>query len=234
MAEKTMEHTVSHVEKDPLLEVESLWKKYQKPVFAVAGVVIVVVGGWFGYTKLVVEPTEEKAADALYKVQEYFAKDSSRKVIDGDGTVKGALSIISKFSGTKAANLAHYYAGISYLKLGEYSKAVDQLKDFSTNAKQVAIVANGALGDAYSELGKKDEAVEQYKKASSVFEKDEALSAEYLFRAAALTETMGKNKEALELYKSVKERFPTSDKAKLADKYIYRLNVEENDLSINK
>ena len=226
------EKHVEHVEKDPLLEVESLWKKFQTPVLTIIGAIVVVVGGWYGYNKLVVEPKEEKAADALYKVQEFFAKDSSRQVIDGDGTVKGALSIISKFSGTKSANLAHYYAGISYLKLGEFSKAVDQLKEFNTNAKQIAIVAAGALGDAYSELGKKDEAIEQYKKASSVFEKDEALSAEYLFRAASLTETMGKNKEALELYKSIKERFPTTDKAKIADKYIYRLNVEDNDLSI--
>jgi len=233
MSEKNVEQATI-VEKDPLLEVENVWAKYQKPVLSIAGILIVVVGGWFGYNKFVKEPNDLKAADELFHIQEYFAKDSSRKVIDGDGTVKGALSFINKYGGTPSANLAHYYAGISYLKLGEFSKAVDHLKEFNTSAKQVQIVASGALGDAYSELGKKDEAVESYKKASSVFVKDEALSAEYLFRAAALTETMGKNKEALELYKSVKERFPTSDKAKLADKYIYRLNVEENDLSINK
>ncbi len=233
MSGKNVDHATT-VEKDPLLEVESLWKKFQTPILAVAGILIVVVGGWFAYTKYIVEPNEEKAADELFRVQEFFAKDSSRKVIDGDGSVKGALSIISKYSGTKAANLAHYYAGVSYLKLGEYSKAVDQLKEFSTSAKQVEIVAFGALGDAYSELGKKDEAVDTYKKAASVFVKDEALSAEYLFRAAALTETMGKTKEALELYKSVKEQFPTSDKARSVDKYIYKLSVEPNDLSIGK
>ena len=232
MSEQKVEHTTT-VEKDPLLEVENIWKKFQTPVLAIAGILIVVVGGWFAYNKLVVEPNEEKAADELFHVQDYFAKDSSRKVIDGDGTVKGALSIISKFSGTKSANLAHYYAGVSYLKLGEFSKAVDHLKEFSTSAKQIQIVASGALGDAYSELGKKDEAIDAYKKASEVFVKDEALSAEYLFRAAALSETMGKTKEALDLYKSIKEKFPTSDKARTVDKYIYRLSAEPNNLSVN-
>ena len=233
MTEQNMEHA-TQVEKDPLLEVENVWQKFQKPVLAVAGIAVVVVGGWFAYNKFVKEPNDLKAADEIFHVQEFFAKDSSRKVIDGDGTYKGALSIISKYSGTPSANLAHYYAGISYLKLGEFSKSVEHLKAFSTDAKQVKVVALGSLGDAYSELGKKEEAIESYKEASSAFVKDEGLSSEYLFRAAALSESMGKTKEALELYKSLKEKFPTTDKARTVDKYIYRLSVEPNDLSVGK
>ncbi|MGL1213457.1 tetratricopeptide repeat protein, partial [Vibrio parahaemolyticus] len=91
-----------------------------------------------------------------------------------------------------------------YLKLGEFQNAINQLKDFSTDAKQVQMAAYGAMGDAYAELNKKTEAVEFYQKAGTAFEKDEFGSSEYLFRAALLNETLGKTKEALEIYKTIK------------------------------
>jgi tetratricopeptide (TPR) repeat protein len=72
---------------------------------------------------------------------------------------KGVLYVINNYGGTKAANLAKYYAGLSYLKLGDFNNAVKYLKDFSTDAKQIQLMAYGALGDAYSELNKKDEAI---------------------------------------------------------------------------
>jgi tetratricopeptide (TPR) repeat protein len=140
----------------------------------------------------------------------------------------GVLYVMNTYSGTKAANLCKYYAGVSYLKMGDFNNAVKYLKDFSTDAKQIQLMAYGCLGDAYSELNKKDDAVASYKKAAGTFEQDETNSAEYLFRAALLEETNGKTKEALELYKEIKEKFPKTDKGFLADKYIYRLNVEKN------
>ena len=77
-------------------------------------------------------------------------------------------------------------------------------------------------------LNKKEEAIDSYKKAASSFEKDENNSSEYLFRAALLSETTGKTKEALGLYKEIKEKFPKTDKGFQADKYIYRLSTEKN------
>ncbi|MFX7878553.1 tetratricopeptide repeat protein, partial [Acinetobacter baumannii] len=109
--------------------------------------------------------------------------------LNGDGQNKGALYVIKNYGGTKAANLAHYYAGVSYLKLGDFNNAVKYLKDFSTDAKQVQLLALGCLGDAYAELNKKEEAIQAYKKAAATFEEDENNSSEYLFRAALLSET---------------------------------------------
>ena len=214
-----------------LVKAESTWKKIQKPVLGIIAAVVLVGGGWVAYQEYVMKPKEEKAAEALYKAEQYFAMDSSRLVLNGDGQSKGVLNVISNFSGTKAANLAHYYAGISYLKLGEYENAVKHLKDFSTDAHQIHLLALGCLGDAYSELKKNDDAIAAYKKAATVFEKDENNSSEYLFRAALLLEVTGKTKEALELYKELKAKFPKTDKGFQADKYIYRLSIEKNDLT---
>lgn len=213
---------------EALARVQGFWEKYQKPFLIALVAIVVVIGGWYGYKEYIVKPKEDKATEAMFKAQQYFSLDSSNLVLNGDGQSKGVLYVISNYGGTKAANLAHYYAGISYLKLGDFNKAVTHLKDFSTSARQVSLMAYGALGDAYSELNKKEEAIDSYKKAASAFEKDENNSSEYLFRAALLSETTGKTKEALGLYKEIKEKFPKTDKGFQADKYIYRLSTEKN------
>ena len=223
------------VEKDMLLQVEGFWKKYQKVIIGAVAAIIVVVGGWYAYNTYIVAPKEEKAAEALYKVQEYFNQDSSNLVINGDNAtgVKGALYVIKTYGGTKSANLAHYYAGISYLKLKDFNNAIKYLKDFSTGAKQIQMQAYAALGHAYAESGKKDEAVSFYKKAGNTFESDEESSALNLSFAAGLLETMNKNSEALEIYKNIKQKYPSTTIGFTVDKYIYKLSVEKNDFSTN-
>lgn len=213
---------------ETLVKVQGFWAKFQKPLLIVVAVVVIGGGGWYAYNEYIVKPKEEKASDILFNAQKYFAMDSSNLVLNGNGQNKGVLYVLNNYSGTKAANLCKYYAGVSYLKMGDFNNAVKYLKDFSTDAKQIQLMADGCLGDAYSELNKKDEAIESYKKAATVFEKDENNSAEYLFRAALLQETIGKTKEALESYKEIKEKFPKTEKGFQADKYIYRLSIEKN------
>jgi len=221
-------HNAYTEEHDSAVKLLHFWQKNQKTIYTLVIALIVIGGGWFGYTTYILKPKEDKAADAIAQVQMYFRVDSSNLVLNGDGQNKGALYIINNYGGTKTANLAKFYAGVSYLHLGDFNNAVKYLKDFSTSAKQIQLLALGNLGDAYAELNQKDDAIATYKKAGTIFENDEANSAEYLFRAALLSETIGKTKEALEIYKDLKTKYPKTDKGFQADKYIYRLSVEKN------
>ncbi len=215
---------------DYSLKVQSFFQKFGRQIIVGIVAVIVVIGGFYAYKEFVVKPKEQKAAELIYKAQQYFSQDSSKKVLDGDESAKGVLYIISEFGGTKSANLAKYYAGVSYLKLGQFDKAIEYLKDFKTDAKQVQMVSYGALADALAESGKKEDAVDYYQKAATTFEKDESISAEYLFRAGLLSETIGKADKALSFYKEVKEKYPKTEKGTQIDKYISRLSVEKPDL----
>ncbi|MEI6087406.1 MAG: tetratricopeptide repeat protein [Bacteroidota bacterium] len=223
------QHVAHTEENDIVLKAQNFWQKNSKTVLIIVVAIVAIVGGWFGYNNYILKPKEEKAADAIVKVQEYFRLDSSNLVLNGDGQNKGALYIMNTYSGTKTANLAKFYAGVSYLHKAEFANAVKYLKDFTTDAKQIQLLAFGNLGDALSELNQKDEAIASYKKAASIFEIDEANSAEYLFRAGLLSETSGKTKEALEIYKDLKAKFPKTDKGFQADKYIYRLSIEKSE-----
>ena len=62
------------------------------------------------------------------------------------------LAIIDEYGMTKSSNLSHYYAGMCFLKLGQFENAVEQLKKFSGGDKVIGPLAKGGLGDAYVEL----------------------------------------------------------------------------------
>jgi len=212
-----------HQDQHPFLDFV---KKNQKALTYTLVLAIVLIGGFFGYSELYQKPREAKAADAIFMAEKYFANDSSNFVLNGDGTSKGDLYIMKEYSGTKAANLSKYYAGISYFRLNDFNKSIEYLKDFTTNAKQVQAIAYGTMGDAYAELKKNDDAVTYYKKAGEYFPEDEAISSEYLFRAASFLELNGKNDEAIALYNTIKNKYPKSEKGFMADKYINRLKIQ--------
>jgi TolA-binding protein len=79
------------------------------------------------------------------------------------------------------------------------------------------------MGDAYAELKKNNDALDYYKKAAGVNEKDEFTTSEFLFRAGLFAETTGKRKDAIEMYKKIKQDYPLSDKATTIDRYLARL-----------
>ena len=212
-------------EKNVIADAQQFWGKFGKIITYSLTAIIIVVAAFLGYKYFVVEPNEKKATEAMFHAEDYYRMDSVKLALNGDNMNAGFLKIISKYGGTKAANLAGFYAGSCYLKTGDYNNAVKYLKDFSTPALQVQARAYGMLGDAYSELKKNDDAVEEYKKAGTLFEKDDLISPEYLFRAGYLYESMGKNKEAIEMYQQVKDKYPSSQRGAEIDKYLARLGV---------
>jgi tetratricopeptide (TPR) repeat protein len=187
--------------------------------------VLILVLGYFGYKQYVIEPKEKQATEAMFRAEDYFRMDSIRLALNGDAVNAGFVKIVSRFKGTKAADLAAFYAGSCYLKLGDFNNAVKYLKDYKTSAVQVQAKAYGLLGDAYSELNKKEEAVEQYKKAGTYFDQDEIISPEYLFRAGYLYESMGKNQDAIAMYQIIKNKYPASPRGFDIDRYLARLGV---------
>lgn len=206
---------------------KGFWEKFSKPVIYIGGAIIVILGGYYGYQKLYSEPREGKAADAIWHAQQYFQQDSLKLALNGDGQFPGFEKVASSYGGTKIGNLAKYYSGVCALRLGDFKKAEGYLKDFNTDSKEIQAVAYARLADTYAELGKKDEAVEFYAKAGHYYPEQEALSAENLFRAGLLSETLGKNDAAIKYYKEIKEKYPRTDRGYQIDKYLARLGSVE-------
>lgn len=231
MADKTVQETGRST--DVVSRAKGFWEKNSKPIIYIGAAIILLGGGWLVYKYMFKLPKEDKANDAVFVIQKNFSDftnspDSlkptlANKVLNGEDGNSGALKFIGKWDGTAAANLCHYYAGAAYLHLKQFDKAINHLKDFSTDADQIQSRAYGMLGDAYAELKKNDEALKYYEKAAGVNEKDEYTTPEFLFRAGLFAESIGKKKEALDMFKKIKEDYPLSDRAASIDKYLARL-----------
>ncbi len=207
-----------------IAKAKDFWARNSKVISIIFVAVVVIGGGWLIYDNFVKKPQEREAAEKIFKAEEYYRMDSVNLALNGDGQNLGLLKIISRYGGTKAGNLARFYAGSCYIKLDDNANAVKYLKDFSTDSKQIQARAYKLLGDAYADLGKSSEALEYYKKAAFHFEADEQGSAEALFSAAYLADrVLNKPQEAIKLYKELKSKYPRTQQGFNADTYLARL-----------
>jgi TolA-binding protein len=210
-------------------QAKDFWGRFSKPIIYIGSAIIVLAGGWYGYKKFVSAPKETKAAESMSRAQDYYGKDSLDLALNGDGQSAGFLKIIKNFSGTNASNLAHYYAGSIYLRKLDYKNAIKYLEGFSTPAAQIQSQAWRMLGDAYVNEGQKEKGAEMYVKAGELNEKDEFSSSEALYRAAMTYELMGKKEKAVAVLKTLKEKYPSTERGYQAEKYLARLGYISND-----
>lgn len=216
----------SHHDELVIAKAKDFWSKNGKLLMIASTVIILAVGGYYVYQNFFKKPKEVKGAEVMWKAEEYFRMDSVNLALNGDGQNWGFLRVIDKYGGTDAGNLACFYAGSCYIKLNDNDKAIKYLKKFSGDSKPIQARAYKLLGDAYADLGKNSDALSNYKKAAGHFEKDAASSAEYLFSAAYFADRVMKDsKEAIALYKELKEKFPKTQQASEVDSYLAQLGV---------
>jgi tetratricopeptide (TPR) repeat protein len=192
-------------------------------IVTLSAVAIVVI--FLGYKRFIVQPAENEAQSQMFVAEQYFERDSFNLALYGDGNYYGFLDIIDEYKITKAANLAHYYSGISYLRMGEYESAIEYLKKFDSDDHMLAPLTQGALGDAYLELDDQEEALRHYERASSL--NDNAfLSPIFLFKAGRIYESLGDFTKALRNYERIKSDYPESQEARNIEKFITRVKLQ--------
>ncbi len=197
-------------------------EKNQFKVLGGIGLLALLIGAIVAYFLLFKTPRESKAMSAMYKAEQQFERDSFALALENPGGgFDGFLNIIDNYNGTKAANLAKYYAGISYLNLGLYDPAIEYLNGFSAKGNLLPITKFGALGDAYSEKGDFDQALSFYKKAVKTSSND-LLTPYYLKKVALLSEKQGNKEDAATFFNRIKEEFPDSEEGSQIDKYLAR------------
>ena len=209
---------------EALTRAEKFIEDNQKMLTVVVAAIIIIVGGYFGYKRLYLATMEKEAHTQMFMAEQYFEKDSFNIALNGDGNNWGFIKIIDEYGLTKTANLAHYYAGVSYLQTGRFQQAIDHLKKFSSSDKLVSRIATGAIGDAYLELGNKEKALDYYLAAANKHE-NEFSSPIYLMKAGGVSEMLSDYKQATEIYQKIKEDYPKSYEARQIDKYIARVKT---------
>lgn len=205
---------------------QGVMTKSLKTIVTIAIVIIVAVGGYFGYQEWVTKPKNEKAAAAMMEMEQFFQNGQFEEAINGDGLNQGALAIIAQYGNTKSGNLARYYAGMSFMQLGEYQEALKYLNEYkAASGTTLQVLAEGAKGDAHLELGDQEKAIASYRKAAEY--KDQVASPLFLYRVALVLEAQDKNDEAIKYLLQIKEEYPESPQALEVDKYLAYLGFVE-------
>lgn len=208
-----------------LSRTEHYIEENQKSLTIILIAIIVIVGGYLGYKKFYLEPANRDALASMYMAESYFEQDSFRLALEGDGEEYGFLDIIDEFGVTKAANLAHYYAGICYMRTGNHEEAIEYLEQFDADDIMIATVALGAIGDCYLELDDKEKAAAIYMKAGAR-KKNSFTSPIYLKKAGLVLQDLGQYDKALKAFNTIKKEYPNTDEGKVIDKYITALEIK--------
>ena len=220
MSKKKAESHSSGIEnvEQVLTKTEQYIEQHKKTLSIILTIIIVIFGGYTIYNKLILPPKEKKAQNDMFIAEQYFEKDSfnvalNGVTIGGEVIYPGFLNIIEDHGITKAANLAHYYAGICYLHLGDYENAIKYLKGFKGRDQLVSAVALGAIGDAYVELENYDSAIEYFLEAAEKSDNDFTTPI-YLKKAGIVYEKLEEYNKALKVYEQIKKEYPESSIAK--------------------
>jgi len=200
----------------------------QNYILGIIGVVAVGVLGYLAYVQFIENPKEASAANEMYYPQQNFdqaltsttAKDSLFNLaLNGAEGKYGFLDIIDEYSGTKAANLANYSAGMAYLNMQKYQEAISHLEKFNSDDDILGALAKGGLGDAFMQLGQPEDALGFYDKAIAHSPNDYT-APKFLYKAGVSALDLNQNDKALQYFKRIKDEYASSDEARTIDAFI--------------
>ena len=157
-------------------KTEIFINKYQKLLVGLISGIVIVFVLYFGYDKLIYQPKVDESNAELFTAQKYFnlaveAAETSDSLynlsLNGADGKYGFLDIIEDYSGTPAANISNYSAGIAYFNLKKYDLAIKYLNDFSSDDEFLGTLALSTIGDSFVQLNQLDDGLNYYEKALS-------------------------------------------------------------------
>ena len=182
----------------------------KKNIISIVVAVVVIVGGYLGYTYGYQQPREAKAQTLCTDGLQYMQNSDFETALNGEGTFPGYIKIAEDYSGTDGANLANLYAGVCFAQQNKYQEALPYLEAYKPGKDQsVSAMALFALAQCYAATNNLDKAVDTFVEAAEQAD-NAALSPMCLVEAGKLLESQDKKDEALKLYEQIKSEYPTS------------------------
>ena len=212
---------------DNLQLIKEKIKKHQIRLFIAGSLAVIISIFVFFYRNNKIN-SEKTAQTSMFHAVMLFEKENYTDAIHGTESITGLLDISQKHNRTKAANLANFYIGVSYLKLGEYDNSIEYLtkvsfKDYIMQAKAIALI-----GNAYMEKDDYKKAVKFYEDAS-ILNPNKTLSPAYLEKAAIAYEANNDIQEAIRCYEAIYKKYSNYKKNNVI-KHIERLKSKSSNI----
>lgn len=207
---------------------EQYFVENKKSLTIIFGAIILVLAGYFGYRKFYKEPRETKSREMIWKAQHLFdvqvgtnEADSFKMAREGVDGFYGFEYITNEFDGTMAGELAQYSLGVILLNEGKFEEAIEHLEGVDVEDIMISTLTIGLAGDAYSELGDYEEAINKYNEAIENNE-NEFTTPMYLKKAAVLYEETGDYSSAVSNYEKIRDNYEGSAQGSDIEKHIAR------------
>lgn len=191
-----------------------LYEKNAKYYNITALILVGLIALLFVYKYWYKEPREQEAAGAVYHIQYEFGKNDTsvahyNLILNGEtGKFRGALFLADNFSDTKSGNLAKYYAGYAYYRIGKQDKALEYLEGCSLdddllNGKVLALQA-----DVYADKNEFHKAADIYSKAYYLLKDNLLFGPLYALRSGILFSKAKEEGKAISIYEDALAAYP--------------------------
>jgi len=192
---------------------------HQNVLFGIVIGIIVIVLGFIGIRKYVIEPHAQDASNENAKAVEYFMQGDWEKALNGDDAeCIGFLAIADDYAMYQEGELASLYAGVCYYQLGQYEESAKYIKKFSAGDVNIDPASHQLLGDAYVQMGELSQAVKAYDAAAK--SGNELIAPMSLKKAGLVYMELDKKAEAKKCFEQIRDNFPQSMEAQDVEKYI--------------
>lgn len=206
--------TKEELHSDPLIENynrASIYLNENKPVIlSIVVGLIVIIGALIGYSYY--SSNQEEEAQSLLSVAEnYYTAGDYEEALNGDDfeLTYGFRHIAKEFSGTKAGNLAAYYAAVSSFKLGNTEEAIQFIKKFDVPDGILGVAAVSFHAALLEANGDYNQAAQKYQDAAE-WDKNDTTTPYNLYKAAEAYFAAENFSKAEELTKKVINEYPNS------------------------
>lgn len=186
----------------------SFFNKYQNIIYGVIIGILVVILAILAFNRFYIQKKNAEASAQIVQPVHWFIQGdtaSLKLALEGDGENDGFLDIASGYKITKTSNTANYYAGLTYLKLGQKEDALEYLKKFKKKEDVLWYACQATIGDIYDEQGDESKAISYYEKAAKGT--DPYFTPIALFKLGQMYERKGDWKKALDAYQTIEKDF---------------------------
>ena len=206
-------------------KTENFVNKYQNYIIGSILSVLILFSIYYAYDKFVMQPKTVESNIEIFTAQKYFEmamtseenKDSLFNLsLNGADGKYGFLDIIENYSGTDAANISYYSAGMAYYNLKKYSESIELLENFSSNDEILQSLSYSTIGDSFVQLNQFEDGLSYYETALS-YSNNSFIKPIILLKAGDLSKELDKLSKAEKFYKEIKVDFPKSNEANLID-----------------
>jgi len=222
--------TKQEVEQDPLLRtyasIQAFYLKHKNIIIGSAVAVILAIGLAIGY-HFYEKSRNNKAEKKMGLAEEYLLRGQYQKALNGSkqNNTIGILQILKKYPGTKAGNLAHYYAAICEYHLGKTQQALTHLNGYNVPDGILGVAPLSFKGVILNDLGKYKKAANAYLKAAT-WDKNNSTTPYNYYKAAQAFHEAGDLAKAKKYAQLVVNNYPNSNQVTDAQKLLGRISTE--------